>query len=88
LPDSLKEAVLYEGIGALAFIPLKEEARLIGKFMAYHDVPHVFAASEIDVGLTIARLLTLAGIIARACRPAAGELFLAFPAIFCARNPD
>jgi PAS domain S-box-containing protein len=57
LPDSLKEAVRSEHIGALAFIPLKEEGRLIGKFMACHDAPHVFVASEIDVGLTIARQL-------------------------------
>ena len=47
-------------IGALAFIRLKEEGGLIRKFMAYHDTPHVFDASEIDVGLTIARQLTFA----------------------------
>jgi PAS domain S-box-containing protein len=60
LPDSLKEAVRSEGIGALAFIPLVEEGRLIGKFMAYHDAPHEFVAGEIDVGVTIARQLTFA----------------------------
>ena len=57
LPDSLKKAVHAEGIGALAFIPLSEDGRLVGKFMAYHDEPHVFAASEVEAGLTIARQL-------------------------------
>ncbi len=60
LPDSLKRTVRSEGIAALAFIPLKQEGRLIGKFMAYHDEPHVFVASETDVGLTIARQLAFA----------------------------
>jgi PAS domain S-box-containing protein len=57
LPESLKRAVHAEGIGALAFIPLKENGRLIGKFMAYHDAPHVFAEVEVEAGLTIGRQL-------------------------------
>jgi PAS domain S-box-containing protein len=60
LPESLKEAVRSEGIGALTFIPLKEADALIGKFMAYHDTPHVFVDSEINAGLTIARQLAFA----------------------------
>jgi PAS domain S-box-containing protein len=60
LPESLKEAVRSEGIGALTFIPLKEADALIGKFMAYHDAPHVFVDSEINAGLTIARQLVFA----------------------------
>jgi PAS domain S-box-containing protein len=60
LPHALKQAVRAEGIGALAFIPLTEGDRLIGKFMAYHDEPHVFAASAVDAGLTIARQLIFA----------------------------
>jgi PAS domain S-box-containing protein len=52
--------VRAEGIGALAFIPLKEDGRLIGKFMAYHDSPHVFAQSEVHAGLAIARQLAFA----------------------------
>jgi PAS domain S-box-containing protein len=58
LSDALKETVRAEGIGALAFIPLKEDGRLIGKFMAYHESPHVFAKSEVDAGLAIARQLS------------------------------
>jgi len=60
LSDALKETVLKEHVGALAFIPLKEGGRLIGKFMAYHDKPHVFVDSEVDAGLTIARQLSFA----------------------------
>jgi PAS domain S-box-containing protein len=57
LPQSLKETLRSEGIAALAFIPLKEHGRLIGKFMVYHDSPHVFDVSEIEAGLAIARQL-------------------------------
>jgi PAS domain S-box-containing protein len=57
LPDALKETVRAEGIGALAFIPLEDHGRLIGKFMAYHDAPHAFDGAEIDAGLAIARQL-------------------------------
>jgi PAS domain S-box-containing protein len=57
LAEALKTTVRREGIGALAFIPLKEDGRLIGKFMAYHDAPHAFTTSEIAAGLAIARQL-------------------------------
>jgi PAS domain S-box-containing protein len=57
LPETLKQTVRREGIGALAFIPLKEAGRLVGKFMAYHDAPHVFAASEVEAGAAIAHQL-------------------------------
>jgi PAS domain S-box-containing protein len=57
LPAALKDTVMSEGIGAVAFIPLQEDGRLLGKFMAYYDQPHVFAVEEIDVALTIARQL-------------------------------
>jgi PAS domain S-box-containing protein len=57
LPDALKNIVRTEGIGALAFIPLQEDGKLIGKFMAYHDMPHVFDDAEIDAGVAIARQL-------------------------------
>ena len=36
----LEAAVLREGIGALAFIPLVHDGRLLGKFMLYRDAPH------------------------------------------------
>ncbi|HZZ63751.1 MAG TPA: PAS domain S-box protein [Roseiarcus sp.] len=56
-PDALKDAVRAEGIGAFGFIPLAEEGRLIGKFMAYRDTTRAFVASEVEAGLAIARQL-------------------------------
>ena len=56
-PEPLKRAVIEEGIHALAFIPLQLAGRLIGKFMAYYDVPHPFTRAEIDLAFTIARQL-------------------------------
>jgi PAS domain S-box-containing protein len=60
LPQSLKETVLAEGINALAFIPLMESGRLLGKFMAYYDAPHAFSGTQMDLALTIARQLGFA----------------------------
>ena len=60
LPASLKRTVREEGIGALAFIPLTEGRRLLGKFMAYFDAPHAFTTAEIDIAVAIARHLGLA----------------------------
>jgi PAS domain S-box-containing protein len=57
LPRSLKHVVQAEGIAALAFIPLWENGRLLGKFMVYYDAPHAFPDAETDLGLTIARQL-------------------------------
>ncbi len=36
-----------EGIGALAFVPLVNGGRLVGKFMVYHDRPHGYSQAEI-----------------------------------------
>ncbi|WP_085027683.1 PAS domain S-box protein [Ensifer aridi] len=55
--DDLKATIAAEGISALGFIPLVAEGRLIGKFMTYYDLPHVFADAEISVAQTIARQL-------------------------------
>ena len=60
LPDSLKATVTAEGIGALAFIPLTVKGALVGKFMTYYDAPHVFADTEINLAITIARQLGFA----------------------------
>jgi PAS domain S-box-containing protein len=57
IEESLKQTVAAEGIGALAFIPLMAQGKLIGKFMTYYDRPHAFAGGEIDLALTIARQL-------------------------------
>jgi PAS domain S-box-containing protein len=60
LPESLKETVRAEGITALAFIPIQESGRLLGKFMVYYDLPHVFTELENHLALTIARQLGFA----------------------------
>jgi PAS domain S-box-containing protein len=43
-----------EGLKALAFIPLVQSGRLLGKFMIYFDTPHRFAEDEIRTAKTIA----------------------------------
>jgi PAS domain S-box-containing protein len=60
LADELKAVIRSEGIGALAFIPLVAAGGVIGKFMAYHDSPHAFVRSELELGVTIARQLGFA----------------------------
>ncbi|MFS8056688.1 PAS domain S-box protein [Rhizobium sp. BR 317] len=57
LPESLKQTILDEGIGAMAFIPVLDSGRLLGKFMAYFDQPHVFTDGETDVALALAHQL-------------------------------
>jgi len=57
LTGDLKETVAREGISAVAFIPIQQDGRLIGKFMAYYDAPHTFSDPEVDVALTLARQL-------------------------------
>jgi PAS domain S-box-containing protein len=56
-PESLKNTVTAEGIGALAFIPLVANGELVGKFMTYYKAPHAFIAAEVDLAVTIARQL-------------------------------
>jgi PAS domain S-box-containing protein len=46
---------LDEGIHAIAFIPLIEHQKLIGKFMLYYDEPHLFSDAEVQWAQTIAR---------------------------------
>lgn len=56
----LREAVLAEGIRALAFVPLLYRGRLLGKFMLYHDRAHVFGEGEIRLAEVIAGHLAFA----------------------------
>lgn len=42
-----------EGIGALGFIPLLYQGRLMGKFMLYYNTPHRFTAEEAQLAQTI-----------------------------------
>jgi PAS domain S-box-containing protein len=60
LSAAIQTAMAKEGIGALAFIPIVAHGRLAGKFMAYYETPHAFAAHEIDVALNLARQLGFA----------------------------
>jgi len=56
-PESLKDTIKEEQIGALAFFPLVVNNALIGKFMTYYDARHVFSDAELALALTIARQL-------------------------------
>jgi PAS domain S-box-containing protein len=51
----LRQVILDEGVGALAFIPLVEGGRLLGKFMLYLDQPHLFSEAEVQLAQTVAR---------------------------------
>src|SRR6516164_9539787 len=55
-----KTIVKQEGIGALAFIPLMAEGRLVGEFMVYYDTPRAFDGEAIELALTLARQLGFA----------------------------
>jgi len=55
--ESLRTAIKQEGIRSLHFFPLVSGARLIGKFVAYYDRPHVCVREEIDLATSIARQL-------------------------------
>jgi PAS domain S-box-containing protein len=57
LPESLKDIVRSERIGALAFIPLVANDALFGKLMTYLDARHVFSEAELALAVTIARQL-------------------------------
>src|SRR5947207_3242434 len=60
IPAELKNIVRAEGIGALAFIPLIANHKLIGKFMAYHNARHEFSREEVDLARTVAHQLAFA----------------------------
>lgn len=46
-----------ERIGALAFFPLINSGRLLGKFMVYHASPHAFVVSDVATARAIANHL-------------------------------
>lgn len=60
LDEGLRERILAEGIGALAFIPLLHAGRLLGKFMLYYDRPHNFTEEELKLAQTIASIVASA----------------------------
>ncbi|HZR72747.1 MAG TPA: PAS domain S-box protein [Bradyrhizobium sp.] len=57
LSEELKTVVRSEGVASLAFIPIFAGGKVIGKFMAYYDAPHVFAKRDVDAGITVATQL-------------------------------
>jgi PAS domain S-box-containing protein len=56
----LKQVILQEGIAACAFIPLKHQGKLLGKFMLYFDEPHRFDRKELDLAGLIATQVAFA----------------------------
>ncbi|HEV2626536.1 MAG TPA: PAS domain S-box protein [Xanthobacteraceae bacterium] len=60
LDQPLKIIVKQEGFGALAFIPLMAEGRLVGKFMVYYDTAREFDPEQMELALTLARQLGFA----------------------------
>jgi PAS domain S-box-containing protein len=60
LDQPLKTIVKQEGIGALAFVPLMAEGRLVGRFMVYYDAPKEFDPEQMELALTLARQLGFA----------------------------
>ena len=49
-----------EGIRAMAFVPLVTDGGVIGKFMLYHDEPHVASATELQLASVIAAQVAFA----------------------------
>jgi PAS domain S-box-containing protein len=60
LEEPLRGVVDAEHIGALAFIPLTFEHRLLGKFMVYFEAPRACEPDRLQVAETIARQVSFA----------------------------
>lgn len=56
----LTQVLEQEGIGALCFVPLSYQGKVIGKFMTYYDQPHSFTTQELELALAISRQLASA----------------------------
>jgi PAS domain S-box-containing protein len=54
IEETLKKAIIAEGILSLGFIPLISNEKLIGKMMIYFDQPHEFTNSEFELAMTVA----------------------------------
>jgi PAS domain S-box-containing protein len=57
LDEGLRAMIKAEGIGALAFVPLIANGKLVGKFMSYYDAPHAFTDAEVRLAVAIGRHL-------------------------------
>jgi PAS domain S-box-containing protein len=53
--SALSDFIVEEGIHALAFIPLLDEGRLLGKLMIYYDAPHRFSPEDVRLAETVGR---------------------------------
>jgi signal transduction histidine kinase len=56
----LRAVIQREGIGALAFVPITFDKRLLGKFMVYYNAPHTFAEADVRHVQTIASQVAFA----------------------------
>jgi signal transduction histidine kinase/CheY-like chemotaxis protein len=50
---AFREVFEREGVGALAFVPLASERRLLGKFMVYRNRPHAWHEDELRLAHTL-----------------------------------
>jgi len=57
--DGFGPVFAAEGIGALAFVPLVQADRVVGKFMLYHNKAHDFSPTEIAVAKVVAGQVAL-----------------------------
>ena len=60
IPEPIRAAVTQEKFQALAFIPVVADGSLIGKFMTYYEVPHIFSDAELKAATSLARRLGFA----------------------------
>jgi PAS domain S-box-containing protein len=51
---ALRDVIAGEGIRALAFVPVTDHGRLLGKFMLYRDAPSRFSDEELQLAATVA----------------------------------
>jgi len=58
--EGLRDVLRREGIAALAFVPLLDRGRLLGKFMIYYPEPHELTEDELRLAQTIANLVAFA----------------------------
>lgn len=52
--EHIKSVVLREGIGAVGFIPLVQNRRLLGKFMIYFNAPRAFTDDDLRMAQAVA----------------------------------
>lgn len=57
---SLRTALVREGIASLAFVPLLEHGRLLGKFMLYSDAPRRFTGAELGFATAVGNHIAFA----------------------------